>query len=73
MTASMSTPMNFIGVAFDNLINDPATAQLSPLLAGVAMDMSKSIPVNLYSNIPHYETEVADNESGNPSGPNAGV
>jgi hypothetical protein len=64
VTSSVSTPMNFIGNAFLNLMHDPAVGQAAPLVAGVAMDVGKNTPINLYSNIPHFETEVNANESG---------
>ena len=68
MTSSASTPMNFIANAFLNIIHDPAAAQLSPLLAGVAMDVYKNTPVNVFSNTPHFETEVSNDESANVPG-----
>lgn len=68
MTASVSTPMNFISNAFLNIIHDPAAEQLSPLVAGVAMDVYKNTPVDVFSNIPHFEVEVSNDESGNVPG-----
>jgi hypothetical protein len=72
VTASISTPMNFIGNAFLNLMHDPAAEQAAPLVAGVAMDVGKNAPIDLYSNIPHFETEVNANESGNIPGSSTG-
>lgn len=72
MSSSISTPMNFIGNAFLNMIHDPAAEQTAPLVAGVAMDVAKNTPIDLYSNIPHFETEVNANESGNTPGSNTG-
>lgn len=68
MSSSISTPMNFIGNAFLNLMHDPAAEQAAPLVAGVAMDVAKNTPINIYSNIPHFETEVTANEPDDNSG-----
>lgn len=68
MSSSISTPMNFIGNAFLNLMHDPAAEQATPLVAGVAMDVAKNTPINIYSNIPHFETEVTVNEPDDNSG-----
>lgn len=70
--SSISTPMNFIGNAFLNLIHDPAAEQAAPLVVGVAVDVAKHTPIDMYSNIPHFETEVNTNEPGNVPGSAAG-
>ena len=72
MSSSIATPMNFIGNAFLNMMHDPAAEQAAPLVAGVAMDVAKNTPIDLYSNIPHFETEVNANEPGNIPGSDTG-
>lgn len=63
MTASIATPMNFLANAFFNIVHDPASSEAAPLAAGVALDVLKNMPVNLFSNVPHFESEVGPDES----------
>lgn len=72
MSSSIATPMNFIGNAFLNIMHDPAADQAASLVAGVAMDVAKNTPIDSYSNIPHFETEVTANEPDDSSGTNPG-
>lgn len=63
MAASLSTPMNFMGNVLDNIQQDPKAAQYPELAVGVAVDTLRNTPVDLFSNIPHFESEVDDSDS----------
>lgn len=63
MASSLATPMNFMGNVLDNITQDPKAAQYPELAVGVAVDTLRNLPVNIFSNIPHYQTEVDDSES----------
>jgi len=63
MAASLSTPMNFMGNILENIQQDPKAAQYPELAVGVAADALRNTPVNLFSNIPHFESEVDNSES----------
>ena len=56
MTA-WSTPLDMISAVMENIQQDP---QASKVMIGVgpAMDAVKNAPINLFSNIPHYEFEA---------------
>jgi hypothetical protein len=63
MATSLATPMNFLGNALDNILHDPKASQYPGLAVGVATDVLRNTPVDLFSNIPHFQTEVDDSES----------
>jgi hypothetical protein len=63
MSSSLSTPMNFLGNVLDNIQQDPKAAQFPELGVGVAVDALRNTPVDLFSNIPHFQTEVDNSES----------
>lgn len=63
MATSLSTPMNFIGSVLENIQQDPKAAQYPELAVGVAVDTLKNTPIDLFSNIPHFQTEVDNSES----------
>jgi hypothetical protein len=63
MAASLATPMNFMGNVLDNIQQDPHAAQFPELAIGVAVDTLRNTPENLFSNIPHFQTEVGNSES----------
>lgn len=55
---SWATPMNMMANVLDNIQHDPQ-GQRQPMLGiGVAYDTLRSTPVDLFSNIPHFESEV---------------
>lgn len=58
MSFSLSTPMNFMGNVLDNIQQDPKAAQFPELGVGVAVDTLRNTPVDLFSNIPHFQSEV---------------
>lgn len=62
MTSSLSMSMNFIGNVLDNVQQDPKAAQFPELAVGVAVDTLRNTPINLFSNIPHFQSEVDDSE-----------
>jgi len=66
---SWSTPMNMMANVLDNIQQDPQAQKLM-LGIGVAYDTVRSTPVDLFSNIPHFESEVDNSVSGNT--PNGG-
>lgn len=63
MASSLATPMNFMGNVLDNIQQDPKAAQFPELGIGVAVDTLRNTPVDLFSNIPHFQTEVDNSES----------
>lgn len=63
MAFSLSTPMNFVGNVLDNIQQDPQAAQYPELGVGVAVDTLRNTPADLFSNIPHFETEVDGSDS----------
>jgi len=63
MAISLATPMNFMGNVLDNILQDPKAVQYPELAVGVAVDVLRNTPVNLFSNIPHFESEVDNSES----------
>lgn len=63
MAASLATPMNFMGNVLDNIQQDPKAAQYPELGIGVAVDTLKNTPADLFSNIPHFASEVDNSES----------
>lgn len=65
MASSLSTPMNFMANVLDNFLQDPHASQYPQLAAGVAVDTLKNTPVDLFSNIPHFNIGVDENESAN--------
>lgn len=58
----MSAPMSMMANVMDNIQHDPQGQQLM-LGMGVAYDVMKSTPVNLFANIPHFEFEVDNSDS----------
>lgn len=64
MASSLSTPMNFMANVLDNFRQDPQASQYPELAVGVAVDTLKNTPINLFSNIPHFNIGV-ENESAN--------
>lgn len=62
MAFSLSTPMNFMGNVLDNITQDPKAAQYPDLAIGVAVDTLRNTPVDLFSNIPHFQSEVDTSE-----------
>lgn len=69
MASSLATPMNFMGNVMDNIQQDPKAAQFPELAVGVAVDTLRNIPVDLFSNIPHFQIGV---DSSEPSAISAG-
>jgi len=67
VSSSLATPMNFMGNVLDNIQQDPKAAQFPELGIGVAVDTLRNIPVDLFSNIPHFQSEVDD--AGSPALP----
>lgn len=63
MATSLATPMNFMGNILDNIQQDPKAAQFPELAIGVAVDALRHTPVNLFSNIPHFQSEVDNSDS----------
>lgn len=63
MTLSVATAINFVGNVMDNLQQDPQAAQHPELHPGIALDALKNTPVEMFSNIPLYNTEADNNES----------
>ena len=63
MAASLATPMNFMGNVLDNIQQDPKAAQFPELAIGVAVDTLRNTPVNLFSNIPHFQSEADNSDS----------
>lgn len=63
MASSLSTPMNFMGNILDNIQQDPKAAQFPELAIGVAVDTLKNTPIDLFSNIPHFQPEVDNSDS----------
>jgi len=59
---SWATPVNYMANALDNIQQDPS-AQKIMLGIGLAFDTMRNVPVDLYANIPHFETEADDNVS----------
>lgn len=57
---SWSTPMNMLANVLDNIQHDPQAQQQPMLGIGVAYDTLRNTPVNLFANIPHFESEVDD-------------
>lgn len=56
MTA-WSTPLDMMSSVMENIQQDPQANQVM-IGIGPAMDVVKNAPINLFSNIPHYEFEV---------------
>lgn len=70
MASSLSTPMNFMGNVLNNFAQDPQAAQYGELAIGVALDTLRNTPVDLFSNIPHFnygDTSESANASGSAS------
>lgn len=65
MASSLSTPMNFMANVLDNFRQDPQASQYPMLAAGVAVDTLKNTPIDLFSNVPHFNYGVDDNEPAN--------
>ena len=61
---SWATPMNMMANALDNIQQDPQAQKLM-LGMGVAYDTLKNAPIDLFSNIPHFQSEVDGSVSGN--------
>lgn len=57
---SWSDPMNFMASALDNIQQDPKANKIM-LGIGLAYDVMRNTPPDLYANIPHMITEVDDN------------
>jgi hypothetical protein len=59
-----STPLDMTAAVMENIQQDP---QASKIMIGVgpAMDVVKNAPINLFSNIPHYEFEANDSVRSN--------
>ncbi len=67
---SMSAPMNMMANVMDNIQHDPQGQKLM-LGMGVAYDVMKNIPINLFANIPHFEFEADGSDSAKlPGSPN---
>jgi hypothetical protein len=73
MTTAVTTAMNFLGNALDSILQDPKGGQHPDLAVGAAFDVVKNTPIDMYSSIPHYETEVGNSEPANSSGSPAGA
>jgi len=73
MASSLATPMNFLGNVLDNIQQDPKAAQFPELAVGVAVDTLRNTPVDLFSNIPHFQSEVNDSESSALPAGNTGI
>ena len=56
MTA-WSTPLDMVAAVMENIQQDPQANQVM-VGVGPAMDVVKNAPINLFSNIPHYEFEA---------------
>lgn len=67
MTA-WSAPLDMVSAVMENIQQD---AQASQIMIGVgpAMDVVKNAPINLFSNIPHYEFEANNSVQSNLPGP----
>lgn len=62
---SISAPMNVLANVLDNIQHDPQ-AQKQPILGvGMAFDTLKHVPIDMFSSIPHFESEVDGSVSGN--------
>lgn len=61
---SWSTPINMIGNVMDNIQSDPRAQKLM-LGVGPAIDVMKNTPIDLFSNIPHFDSEVDNSVSAN--------
>lgn len=62
MASPLSTPMNFMGNVLDNITQDPKAAHYPELAIGVAVDTLRNTPPDLFSNIPHFQSEVDTSE-----------
>lgn len=67
---SWSAPVNFMANVLDNIQHDPGASKIM-LGVGLAWDVMRHVPPDLYANIPHFETEV-DRHVGNDAGNGAG-
>jgi len=68
---SWATPLNMMANVLDNIQQDPQAQKLM-LGMGVAYDTVRSTPIDLFANIPHFESEVDNSVSGNiPNGGSA--
>ncbi len=56
---SWSTPVNVIANVLDNIQEDPQAQRLM-LGIGPAVDVMRNAPINLFSSLPHFESEVDD-------------
>lgn len=61
---SWATPMNMVANVLDNIQTDPQAQKLM-LGIGPAMDVMKHVPIDQFSNIPHFESEVENSVSAN--------
>lgn len=68
---SWATPMNYMANVLDSIQQDPS-AQKIMLGVGLAFDTMRNTPVDLYANIPHFESEVDGHDGSNPGGSPAG-
>lgn len=64
---SWATPMNFMANVLDHIQQDPSANKIM-LGIGLAYDTMRNTPVDLYANIPHFESEVDGSVTAN-SGP----
>lgn len=71
---SWARPINMMGNMLDSIQHDPQASQIM-LGVGLAHDLVKHAPVDLFANIPHFESEIEGSTSGrsNSAGSPAGT
>jgi hypothetical protein len=72
MTTALTTAMNFTGNALDSILQDPQAGKHPDLAIGAAFDVVKNTPIDMFSSIPHFESEVDTSEPANLPGNPAG-
>lgn len=69
--SSWAGPANMMSNVLENLQQDPRVSQ-TMLGIGMAWDALRSVPVDLFANVPHFESEVEGSldhaNSGSPTG-----
>jgi hypothetical protein len=69
---SWAMPVNFMANTLDNIQQDPKANKIM-LGIGLAYDTMRNVPVDLYANIPHFESEVDGSVAANsPAGGSTG-
>lgn len=63
---SWAMPVNFMANVLDNIQQD-SKANKHMLGIGLAYDTMRNVPVDLYANIPHFESEVDGSVAANNS------